>query len=76
MTCESTVTKKGQITIPIKIRKKFNLEESSRVQIIEKAGEIVIKKCPTIFELGGSGAGKGKVEELKTLLDQMRAEDA
>jgi AbrB family looped-hinge helix DNA binding protein len=76
MTCESVVTKKGQITVPIKIRKKFGFEESSRVHIIEKNEEIVITKCPSIVDLGGSGAGKGKVDELKKLLDQMRDEDA
>ena len=70
------VTKKGQVTIPIEIRKKFGIEEISKVEIIEEQGKIVIKKCPSIFDLAGSGAGKAKVEELKKALDQMRQEDA
>ena len=75
MTCEVTVTRKGQVTIPIELRRKFRIEESSRVQIIEKNGEIVIKKCPSFYDLAGTGAGEATVEELKKELDEMREED-
>jgi hypothetical protein len=37
---------------------------------------IIIKKSPSIFDLAGSGAGKGNVAELKQMLDQMRNQDA
>ena len=37
---------------------------------------IVIRKSPSIFDLAGSGAGKGNVDELKKMLDRMRDEDA
>ena len=73
---EVVVTKKGQITIPVELRRKFNIEESSKVEVIEEEGKIVIKKRPSIFDLAGSGAGKGNVEELKRMLDEMRDEDA
>ena len=73
---EVAVTKKGQITIPVEIRRKFGIEESSKVEVVEEEGKIVIKKRPSIFDLAGSGAGKGSVEELKSMLDQMREEDA
>ena len=52
------VTKKGQVTIPVKIRKKFGIEEISKVEIVEEQGKIVIKKCPSIFDLAGSGVWK------------------
>jgi len=73
---EVVVTRKGQITIPVELRRKFNIEESSKVEVIEEEGKIVIKKRPSIFDLAGSGAGKGDVEELKMMLDEMRNEDA
>jgi AbrB family looped-hinge helix DNA binding protein len=73
---EVVVTKKGQITIPVKLRRKFGIEESSKVQVIEEQGKIVIKKRPSIFDLAGSGVGKGTVDELKILLDDMREQDA
>ena len=75
MICEVTVTRKGQVTIPVELRRKFQIEGSSKVQIIEKNGEIVIRKCPSFFDLAGTGAGKAKVEDLKKELDKMRKED-
>jgi AbrB family looped-hinge helix DNA binding protein len=75
MTCEVAVTSKGQVTIPVELRRKFHIEENSRVQIIEKNGEIVIRKCPSFFDLAGTGAGEATVEELKKELDEMRKED-
>lgn len=73
---EVLVTRKGQITIPMEIRRKFSIEEGSRVEVVEEEGMIVIRKRPSIFDLAGSGAGKGDVVELKRMLDQMREEDA
>ena len=73
---EVVVTRKGQVTIPVELRRKFGIEESSKVEIVESEGVIVIRKLPSIFDLGASGAGKGNVEELKKMLDKMREEDA
>jgi AbrB family looped-hinge helix DNA binding protein len=73
---EVVVTRKGQVTIPVEIRRKFGIEENSKVEIVEQDGMIVIKKRPSIFDLAGSGAGKANVDELKRMLDQMRDEDA
>ncbi len=73
---EVVVTRKGQVTIPVKIRRKFKIEENSKVAIVEEDGKIVIKKLPSIFDLAGSSSGKASVEEVKRMLDEMRAEDA
>jgi len=73
---EVSVTKKGQITIPVTLRRKFRIEEGSKVEVAEEEGNIVIRKLPSIFDLAGSGAGKADVKKLKRILDQMRAEDA
>jgi AbrB family looped-hinge helix DNA binding protein len=70
------VTRKGQITIPVEIRRKFGIEENSKVEVVEEEGMIVIKKRPSIFDLAGSGAGKADVGDLKRTLDRMREEDA
>ena len=72
---ELTVTAKGQVTIPIKLRKKFGIEKKSKVEIVEEDGKIVIKKLPSFLDLAGSGAGEATVEEVKKMLDEMRAED-
>jgi AbrB family looped-hinge helix DNA binding protein len=73
---EVSVTRKGQITIPVKLRRKFGIEEGSRVEVLEREGIIVIRKALSIFDLAGSGAGKANVGALKRMLDQMREEDA
>ena len=75
MTTEVVVKRKGQITIPAKIRKKLGIEENSRLQVEAQDNTIVLKKSPSIFDLAGSGAGKGNVEELKRMLDQIREEE-
>jgi AbrB family looped-hinge helix DNA binding protein len=75
MTTEVVVKRKGQITIPAKMRKKLGIEENSKLQLEEQDDTIILKKSPSIFDLAGSGAGKGNVEELKKMLDQMREEE-
>ncbi len=72
---EVMVTRKGQVTIPVKLRRKYKIEENSKVQIVEEDGKIVIKKQPSFLDLIGSSAGKASVEEVKKWLDEMRAED-
>ena len=73
---EVTVTRKGQITIPVELRRKFRIEEGSKVMVVEENGKIVVKRLPSIFDLAGSGSGRGDVNELKEMLDRMREEDA
>ena len=73
---EVSVTRKGQITIPVELRRKFGIEEGAKVEVVEEEHGIVVRKLPSIFDLVGSGAGKGDVQELKRMLDGMREEDA
>jgi AbrB family looped-hinge helix DNA binding protein len=73
---ETAVSTKGQVTIPVELRRKFKLEKGSKVEVVEEEGRIVIRRLPSIFDLAGSGAGKGGPEGLKRMLDDMRAEDA
>jgi AbrB family looped-hinge helix DNA binding protein len=72
---ELVVTRKGQVTIPVKLRRKFGIEKNSKVKITEENGKIVIEKLPSFLDLVGSSAGKATVEEVKKMLDEMRAED-
>lgn len=73
---EVTVTSKGQVTIPADLRRKFRIEEGSKVEIVEEDGRIVVKRKISIYDLAGSSAGSGGAEELKRLLDELRDEDA
>jgi AbrB family looped-hinge helix DNA binding protein len=73
---EVSVTRKGQITIPVDIRRKFNIKEGMKVEVVEEEGKIVIRRVASIFDLAGSGSGKGQVSDVKSALDDMRDEDA
>lgn len=37
------VTQKGQITIPVELRRKFGLLPYSEVEVVEKDGEVVVR---------------------------------
>ncbi|MBS7613473.1 AbrB/MazE/SpoVT family DNA-binding domain-containing protein, partial [Candidatus Bathyarchaeota archaeon] len=66
---EVLVTRKGQITIPVEIRRKLGIEEGSKVEVTEEGGMIIIRKSLSILDLAGAGSNKGDVEELKKTLD-------
>lgn len=70
----TNVTSKGQITIPAHLRKKHQITQNSKVEIVEENGKLIIKKLATIYDLAGTG--KGTPDELKQMLDQMRKTDA
>jgi AbrB family looped-hinge helix DNA binding protein len=63
------VTSKGQVTIPIEIRKRFGIDSGVRVDFLENAnGECVIRpKTGSIMDLRGMVKWKGKpvtIEEM------------
>jgi len=72
---EAVLSKKGQITIPAKIRKRLKLVEGSRVSIRVEGNRIIIEPVISIFDLAGSGSKEVSPEELKEMLDKMREED-
>ena len=76
MTFEVVVTKKGQITIPARLRKKFKIEEGTRLEVVETNEGILFKPKKTIWDYIGSGAPYATVEEVKKELDKLREEDA
>ena len=50
----TTVTKKGQITIPKSIREKLRLREGDKVIVKFSGGKAFVKKIPSIFDLEAS----------------------
>ncbi len=71
---EVVVGKKGRITIPAGLRKKFKIEQGTRLKAIETSNGILFKP-KTIWDYFGSGAPYATVEEVKKELDKLRAED-
>jgi AbrB family looped-hinge helix DNA binding protein len=72
---EVIVTRKGQTTIPVKLRRKYKIEEGTKLQVIDTEEGILFKPKLTTIDLFGSGAKYATVGEMKRLLDDLRAED-
>jgi AbrB family looped-hinge helix DNA binding protein len=73
---EVVVTRKGQTTIPIKLRVKYKIEEGTRLEVIDTEEGILFKPKKSTVDLAGSGAKRATPEEMKKLLDILREEDA
>lgn len=72
---EVVVTRKGQTTIPVELRRKYRIEEGTRLQVIETPEGILFKPKRSTIDLAGSGANYATPEEVKRLLDRLREED-
>ena len=76
------VTSKGQITIPIEIRKILGLKEGSKVFFFKKDNEIVIKNASMLalekiqneFEGEAERLGLETEEDVVTMIKQFRKE--
>ena len=74
------VMSKGQITIPISIRKKLNLKEGDKVVFIEKDGNMVIansamialQKIQSDFEGEAERLGLETEEDIVNLVKEVR----
>jgi len=68
------VTRRGQTTIPLKIRKRCGIKEGDKllVQLTEKG--ILFKPIPKLLDMAGIDAGYGTPEEIKKEIDKLREE--
>ncbi|MCZ6624763.1 MAG: AbrB/MazE/SpoVT family DNA-binding domain-containing protein [Deltaproteobacteria bacterium] len=70
----SVVTVKGQVVIPSKLRRKFNIKKGTQVYLYERNGEIIIKPITDeyIQKMAGMAGTKGKL--LKALMKEKAKE--
>jgi AbrB family looped-hinge helix DNA binding protein len=73
---EVIVTRKGQTTIPIKLRAKYKIEEGTRLQVLDTEDGILLRPKKSTLDLAGSGAKYASPEEMKQLLEKLRDLDA
>lgn len=64
MTYQTTITKKGQITIPKSLRELLELDTSSKIILEANKDKIIIKTVPDILDI----AGKFKIKKVKSAL--------
>lgn len=70
----TVVTVKGQIVIPSRIRRRYGIKKGTRVCLIERNGEIILKPITReyIEKMAGILGGKGKA--LRALMKEKERE--
>jgi len=67
------VTRRGQTTIPSKLRRKYGIEDGTVLEIEDTGKGLLLKKARSSLDLIGTGRRSQK--EVFDLLDKMRQED-
>ena len=75
METEIVVKKKGQTTIPVRIRRKFKIEEGTHLEVVETAEGILLKPKKSFWDMIGADSEFATPEEVKKDLDKLRHED-
>jgi AbrB family looped-hinge helix DNA binding protein len=68
------VTRKGQTTIPAKIREQLNIKEGDELAVETRDQQIIFKLIPKLENCAGIFAGHADVVELKKEIDKLREE--
>ena len=68
----SKVTRKGQITIPVELRRRYRIVKGSYVELRDDDRQILVKPIPDLLDLAGVDAGKYSLQQLKKELDRSR----
>jgi len=68
----ATVKAKGQVVIPVDIRRKFRIDEGTRVAFLEDEGRLVIQPVTDQFIEGMKGmlAGRGLPDRVERSRDR------
>jgi AbrB family looped-hinge helix DNA binding protein len=72
---EVVVTKKGQTTIPVSLRKKYKIQEGTKLAVLDTEEGILLKPKKEIWDSVGAYSQYGSPQEMKKLLDKLREED-
>jgi len=72
---EVLVTRKGQITVPVALRRKYGIKEGMKIAVEDAGTNIVLKVVPRFEDLIGIDAGKIDPKKAMEELDKMRSED-
>jgi len=59
----STITTKGQVTIPVAIRKRYGLSANDRVDFLIEEDRIILVPVKTLRDFRGSVSGSGTSDQ-------------
>ena len=68
----STVTTKGQLVIPSKLRRKYAIREGTQVAFLEEENRLVLQPITSEFIRSLRGFLKGEPSPLKSLLEDRK----
>lgn len=69
-----TATEKGQVVIPAQIRKRYHITKGTKVVILDKGGQIVLKPLLKEPVKQARGIFKKGASALKTLMEDRKEE--
>ena len=69
-----TITSKGQVTIPSRLRKKLRIEEGEKLLIFDEDNELRIVRVPKLSELAGVDEALFRGKKPSKELDVIRNE--
>jgi len=69
------VKKKGQATIPVKVRRKYNIEEGTRLEVVETEEGILLKPKKSIWDMIGAFSDPVTADKIDKLLYKIRHEE-
>jgi AbrB family looped-hinge helix DNA binding protein len=70
----STVTTKGQLVIPSKLRRKYSIRKGTRVAFLEEENRLILQPLTPEFIRSLRGSLKGEPSALKSLLEDRERE--
>ena len=73
---EVVVTKKGQTTIPVRLRKKFKIEEGTKLEVVETNEGILFKLKTSPKDFAETCPQFATPQEMKKILTKLREKDA
>jgi AbrB family looped-hinge helix DNA binding protein len=70
----STVTTKGQVVIPSKLRRKYSIKEGTQVAFLEQENRLVLQPLTPEFIRSLRGSLRGEPSALEALLEDRKRE--
>lgn len=70
----STVTTKGQLVIPAKLRRKYSIRKGTQVAFVEEENRLVLQPLTPEFVRSLRGSLKADPSALKLLLEERKRE--
>lgn len=68
------VTRRGQTTIPVMLRKRFGIKEGDQLVVQAYENGILLKPIPKLEEMAGIDAGYTTPDQINKMIDKLREE--